>query len=401
MLDVAAALQVVLNHARVLPPEPFALSSQSLGQVLATAVTSDLDSPPFTKALMDGYAVRAADVAQPNTTLAVVEEVAAGYLPTREVGQGQAIRIMTGAPLPTGADAVVPHERTTLAGQHVTIQSTAQPGEFVLPQGREMHTGETVLQPGAILQAQEYGLLATVGKTSVQAYPMPRMGVIATGDELVEPARKPKPGQIRNSNGPMLMAASALAGGLPQYLGLASDRRDHLVSLVKEGLEIADIVLLTGGVSAGKYDFVPEVLTELGVTTHFHKILMKPGRPILFGTNHDTLIFGLPGNPVSAFVCFHLFVRPAIRRLRGESQTGPTFIPLPLASDFATDNNRPTYGPATLELTEAGLRVRPQAWFGSADLRSLCGCNALIRVPAGSVAHKAGEPIPTLLLNLA
>jgi molybdopterin molybdotransferase len=401
MLEVAAALEIVLQHARPLTPEPFPLDSQSLGQVLAAPIQSDIDSPPYTKALMDGYAVRANECTTPNTVLTVIEEIAAGQMPTKKVEAGQASRIMTGAPLPDGADAVVPHEKTTLAGTQVTLQTAPRVGEHILERGREMQRGETVLTPGTILRAQEYGLLATVGHTSVSAYPLPKVGVISTGDEIVEPDQRPGPGQIRNSNGPMLLAAAVFAGGLAQYFGRASDTRAELTALVREAFDEADIVILSGGVSAGKFDFVPEVLAELGVTTHFHKILMKPGKPLLFGTNQEKLVFGLPGNPVSSFVCFHLFIRPAIRKLRGETDWGPTFVPMPLACDFTTDNNRPTYGPAKLELTEQGISIRPLAWFGSADLRGLCGCDALVSVPAGRVSYQAGQTIPALLLNLA
>ena len=399
MLEVAEALNLVLDRARPLAPIATDLSPAALGHVLAEPVLSDINSPPFTKSLMDGYAVRSADCASPGATLQVIEEVAAGKIPTLTVGRGQATRVMTGAPIPEGADAIVMHERTELTADRVTIRQSVTVGAYVLPRGREMNAGDVVLAAGAVLGPQEFGLLAAVGRTKVSAYPCPRLALISTGDELVEACTYPAAGQIRNSNGPMLLAQAARAGALPHYAGLARDDRSVLLDLARRAFDSADIVVLSGGVSAGKFDYVPGVLEELGVTPRFHKINLKPGRPLLFGTRGDTLVFGLPGNPVSSFVCFELFVRPAVRKLRGYADAAPAFVPVPLTSDFATTNDRPTYGPARLERSAEGLRVRPQGWFGSADLRGLAGADALVRVPAGASSYKAGEAIPTLFLN--
>jgi molybdopterin molybdotransferase len=233
----------------------------------------------------------------------------------------------------------------------------------------------------------------------VQAYPSPRVAIVSTGDELVEPMMKPMAGQIRNSNGTMLVAQCVRAGALPRYLGIAIDKREVLLSLIREGLQTTDVVVLSGGVSAGKLDLVPGVLEELGVQTHFHKVNLKPGRPLLFGTKGQTLVFGLPGNPVSSFVCFELVIRPALRKLRGHTHAGPDFTAIPLASKFETDNNRPTFGPGKLIATPDGLKLEPIDWFGSADLRALSGANALWSVDAGKHAFAVGDRVPTLLLN--
>jgi molybdopterin molybdotransferase len=398
MLEVEEALAVVLERTQVHPPVETALGPAALGRVVAESVASDLDSPPFAKSLMDGYAVRSADAAA-SVTLTVIEEVAAGATPTRSLGPGQATRVMTGAPVPAGADAVIPHEQTELNGDTVHLRRAVKAGNFVLPRGREMAAGAIVVSAGTLLTPAVLGLLAAVGRTTVAAHPVPRLAVLVTGDELVEAPGVPGPGQIRNSNGPMLTAQATRAGTQARYLGIARDVRDSLRDLVREGLDSGEVLVLSGGVSAGKYDFVPDVLRELGVEPHFHKVRMKPGKPLFFGTRDGTLVFGLPGNPVSSFVGFELFVRPALRKMGGQAIPGPVFVPLPLAADFTTNNDRPTYAPAGLQASPEGLRVRPAAWFGSADLRGLARADALIRLPPGPVSYPAGQLVSTLSVN--
>ena len=339
MVDVATALETILGRAVALTTEAVLLPL-ALGRVLAEAVESDIDSPPYTKSLMDGYAVRSTDCGAP-TTLTVIEEVAAGRMPTRAVAAGQATRIMTGAPIPDGADAVVPHEETEAGGTSVRIGRAVHKGEFILERGREMRAGEVVVLKGTSLTPQAIGLLAAVGRMSVRVHRTPRVAVLATGDELVEVNEKPGPGQIRNSNGPMLCALASRAGATVEYLGIARDDRERLSRLVAQGLDVADVLVLAGGVSAGKFDLVPDVLKDQGVTAHFHKVRMKPGKPLLFGSRGDRLVFGLPGNPVSSFVGFELFVRPALRKMMGHEVTGPTFVSVRLAAPFAATNDRP------------------------------------------------------------
>jgi molybdopterin molybdotransferase len=224
------------------------------------------------------------------------------------------------------------------------------------------------------------------------------VAVLPTGDELVEVDQAPGPGQVRNSNGPMLLAQVARAGGQPRYLGIAKDTLDSLRSLIEEGLR-SEVLVLSGGVSAGKLDLVPQVLREVGVTAHLHKVEMKPGKPVFFGTRGDTLVFGLPGNPVSSLVCFELFLRPALRRLGGHADAGPSTVHAALAEDFSYRSDRPTYHPAFLTLGPQGWRVAPVPWFGSADLRALTRANALLVLPAGGHAHQAGQVFPVVRLD--
>jgi molybdopterin molybdotransferase len=399
MLAVSEAQAIVLQHARPLPAETAALSTDALGLVLAEDVASDLDMPPFDKALMDGYAVRAADLADGRATLAVVEEVTAGATPSKNVALGQATRIMTGAPIPEGADAVVMIERTRLGdNDQVLIEDQARPGQNIQYRGQEMRRNQTVLTAGAVLRPQEFGVLATVGRTTAKLHPRPNVAVLVTGDELVEANQLPGPGQIRNSNGPMLAAQVQRAGAIPRLLEIARDRVDHLRAQIAEGLQ-SPMLVLAGGVSAGKLDLVPGVLNDLNVQPRFHKVKLKPGKPVYFGTHANGLVFGLPGNPVSSLVCFELFVRPAIRRLAGHAHAGPFIIRAALVEDYPYRTDRPTYHPAWLEDGETGRTVRLVAWPGSPDLRSVTRANAFVVLPAGDHVHRAGTPMSVLKIE--
>jgi molybdopterin molybdotransferase len=401
MLEVADARAEVLKHARPLKTEIAALTTQALGQVLAADITADVDSPPFPKSLRDGYAVRAADCAAPDVELTVVEEVPAGKLPTRAVGAGQASRIFTGAPLPDGADAVVMQEYTQpLDGGRVRItDAPVKPRQWVYEQGTEMKAGAVVLKAGTPINPAAFGVLAGVGKTAVQAYPFPRVGIVVTGDELVEANMRLRPGQIRNTNGPMLAAQTVRGGGLPRYLGIARDNHAITRSLVGEGLEVSNVVLIAGGISTGDHDLVPAVLKDLGVTLHFRQVRMKPGKPVLFGTGpNGQLVFGLPGNPASSFVGFELFVRPAIRILGGHAEAGPRTIRLPVLESVAESNDRPTYRPAKLEMGEAGWSVRPLSWSGAPDLVGMQPADALVVLPAGDTRIDRGGSLDVILV---
>jgi molybdopterin molybdotransferase len=405
MLQVADAQAIIRQHVRPLPPEPLPLTSAALGYVLAADVVSDLDMPPYHKSMMDGYAVRCADLPSGKGRLQVIEEITAGQVPRLRLEAGQASRIMTGAPIPPGADAVVVVERTRL-GENGCVEiedRPPKPGQNILPQGAEMKCGDTVLPAGTVLRPQEFGVLTTVGRTTVLVHPAPRVAILSTGDELVEPEEKPIGGQIRNSNGALLVALVSRAGGTPRYLGIARDDPASLRPMICDGLK-AHVLLLSGGVSAGKLDLVPGVLHKAGVIAHFHKVEMKPGKPLLFGTyprpgGAPTLVFGLPGNPVSVLVCFELFVRPALQRLRGHADPGPHFLLAVLSDDFAYRTDRPTYHPAHLEATAGGWRVRPVPWIGSADLRALTQANALMLLPPGDHRYRAGQVFEALSLE--
>lgn len=399
MLSVAQALEIVLANVAPLAPRMTRLGPEALGLVLAEDVASDLDLPPFDKAMMDGFALRSKDLTGGKAELEIVEEIPAGKTPTKTVGAGQASRIMTGAPVPNGADAVVMIENCEIVGNAVRVnEPRIKPRLNILDRAREMRVGETILRKGTPLRPQELGLLAAVGRTSAIIHPAALVAVVPTGDEIVPAEVKPGPGQIRNSNGAMLIAQIQRAGGQPTFLGIARDAAAHLRSLIAEGLKY-DMLVLSGGVSAGKLDLVPGVLAELGVEALFHKVAMKPGKPVLFGIRRNGgIVFGLPGNPVSSLVCFELFVRPAIRRLMA-LDPGPSWITATLTKDFPYRTDRPTYHPARLAMSDAGCMVEPTPWFGSPDLRGILTANAFVLLPEGDQVHRAGSPLMVLCVE--
>jgi len=412
MLSVEQALQMVLENTVRRPAEAIALTPAALGLVLAEDVASDLDMPPYDKSLVDGYAVRSADLgpasvragggeaglAVTSLLLKVVEEIPAGHVPRFPLRPSQVARIMTGAMLPPGADAVLMSEKVeTVGGGAISISDqNIKRGQNVMPRGQEMRQNEIVLQAGASLRPQELGLLAAVGRHVIQVYRPPQVGILSTGDELVEPSVEPGPGQIRNSNATLLAGQVARAGARPLYLGIARDTTESLRLLIGEGLR-GDMLLLTGGVSAGKLDLVPGVLQELGVLPIFHKVAMKPGKPLFFGRREDTLVFGLPGNPVSALVGFELFVRSALNVMLGRSAIGPRMLNARLAIDFAQTSDRRTYHPAQLTPTDDGWSIAPVAWFGSPDLRSITRANAFAVFEPGERQYRQGELLPVLM----
>ncbi len=392
MLEVSSAIELVLGFAKPLSPVQVDLGVGSRGCTIAEDLAADIDSPPFTKALMDGYAVRSGDTGP----LRIVDELPAGKTPTIPVRPGEAIRIFTGAVMPDGADAVAMQERCERTGDTVRVADTGlTAGKNVLRRGAEMAAGEIVVNGGDRITPALLGLLAGIGRTEVKLYPRPRVGVLATGNELVGPTTTPTAGQIRNTNGPMLLAQATRLGGIASDFGIGPDDEATLKRAIQTALEASDILLLAGGVSVGDYDLVPKVLASLGVEIHFHKVRMKPGKPLLFGTLGGKLIFGLPGNPGSAFVGFELFVAPAIRAMLGYPEPGPRVRPRRLANELKANHDRPTYHPAIV--SEDGMTSLP--WIGSADLRSLARVNAFIVLPAGPVGYAAGDAVDTLILD--
>jgi molybdopterin molybdotransferase len=404
MLSVEDARRVILEHSTPLLAESVPLGASALGRVLAETIMADIDMPPLDRSIMDGYAVRWADCREGNASLLVVEEITAGHLPTRAISSGEASRIMTGAPIPEGADAVVVVEKTRrIPPDRVAILDTPEPGRHILRRGQEMRRGDVLLSPGAVLRPQEIGILATAGRAAVSVIPPARVAVLATGDELVESSAVPDPGQIRNSNAPMLLAQASRAGGLPLNLGIGRDHLESLLPLIEEGLRGSHVLILSGGVSEGTRDLVPQALAAAGVVAHFHKVRLKPGKPLLFGTadrrEGRRLVFGLPGNPVSSFVCFELFIRPALRRLGGFADLDLPEVSATFARETTFQNARPTYHPARLRRTLDGWDVEPVEWFGSADLRAFLKADALLRLPPGEVRYLAGHRVDVLRLD--
>jgi molybdopterin molybdotransferase len=401
MIDYLEALREVVARAKPLAAESISLAD-ALGRTLARDVRAGEPIPPFSKATMDGYAVRAADTRAAGDTgvveLEVVEDLPAGRVCRKAIGPGQAVRIMTGAPLPVGADAVVMVEDTDKAGGRVRILRPASQGDDIGEAGEDVQKGALVLEKGDLVGPAEVGMLAALGHASVRASRRPEVAVIATGDEIVEPGRKPRPGQIRNSNGHALRAMALQAGAKTDYLGIARDQDSSLKLKIRKARK-ADILVLSGGVSVGDHDLVKEELSGSGVRPVFWRVRIKPGKPVFFGVRGRQLVFGLPGNPTSAMVTFHLFVRPAIDRLLGRKTLGPRAGKAVLEKAIALKPGRTQFLRAVLAGNGPALRVEPFPDQKSGVLKSMVRSRALIVVPADVSRIEAGDIVEILFLE--
>ncbi len=407
MISLTAAMELLDQTVAPLPIGRLPLA-ECLGLTLAADVVSEVESPPFDKALMDGYAVQSGDVSTGKATLRVIEQVMAGQVATQAVTPGTAIQIMTGAPLPAVADAVVKVEDTRSEGDLVSIDGRpVRPEANLIRRGAALKIGERVLLAGAHLTPSRIGVLAELGWSQVPVRRRPRVAVLATGDELVPVGQPLGPGQIRNTNEVMLTAAIGNCGGIAVPLGIAKDNRTDLAAKIQAGLA-HDVLVLSGGVSAGKLDLVPSELANAGVEEVFHKVFIKPGKPVWFGGLQKRdgagvcLVFGLPGNPVSSMVCFELFVHTAIRRLLGQPQPQPLTVTAVVENNFLHRSDRPTYHPAAV--TEPGgpgttgqRAVRILPWQGSSDLRSTADANAMAVLDEGERQYHPGDTVPVIL----
>jgi molybdopterin molybdotransferase len=359
------------------------------GRVLAEDMRADRDYPPVARSVRDGFAVRASETPG---LLRVIGEVRAGEVFRGEVGAGEAVEIMTGAPVPSGADAVVMVEHTTREGDLVRIDRETKVRQFINPQGSEARKDEIVLQTGARLDYSSVALLATIGVTRIPVFRKPHVALLATGDEIVEPDEQPSGFQIRNSNVYSLAAQVSRAGGEASILPVAKDDRESTRAAIERGLA-ADLLLLSGGVSAGKYDLVEIVLAELGAEFFFDRVLIQPGQPLVFGRAREKFFFGLPGNPASTIVTFELFARAALELLGGQKES---LLPMALATltaDFRHKTGLTRFLPASL----VEGRLTPIAWQGSSDVPALARSNAFLVAEADREQWKAGETIGVLL----
>jgi molybdopterin molybdotransferase len=398
MIPVEEALEIVLGEAPALPFEAVVLE-ESLSRVLAEDVVSDLDLPPFDRAAMDGYALQAADVAEAPAALEVIGEVRAGQWPDLRVGPGQAVRIMTGAPLPPGADAVQSVEKTQPLDEfRVTILSPVGAGANVAPRGSEVRAGDVVLARGRVIDPAAIAVLASSGKAHVSVARRPVVALLVTGDEIVDVSATPAPGQIRNSNGPAVAAQARLAGADVRLLGVVPDRQDAIAEALGAGL-VADVLVVSGGVSAGDYDLVEPALLELGARFLFTKVAIRPGAPLVFGRCGETLVFGLPGNPVSAQVTFDLFVRPALLRMQGASVVSRPRVAVELEVAVKNRSGRKSHLPARVRCEGGRLVARPLRSMGSVDLAAHARANALVVIEADRPHAAAGETAEAVLLG--
>lgn len=435
MIDMATALQRVMQSTLPLSAEPRDVSS-AVQSVLAEPVVALQDAPPFTKSLMDGFAIRSHDMVTGSVEFQVVGHRMAGDNRPLEVKAGEAVQIMTGAPLPQGADAVVVQELASDPDQmppwsgsstRVLLRGPIQPDQNVLNRGSLYRTGDVVIPVGRLIRPIELGLLAELGYAQVMVHRTPRVAILPTGDELVDDHGPLPTGSIRNSNGPLLASLCADYQAIPVDLGVTPDQPARLKEQVLRGLNESDLLVISGGMSVGAKDLMPQILRECGVECDFHGVHMKPGKPLWFGrfsrahadgTIGKCLVFGLPGNPLSVFAGFQLFVRPALLVLRGfprvphdgedaregkaaedrpldDHPLGPTPRMLPLASDHTQRGDRPTWIPCRQTRLGDLEQVALVAWQGSADLLSLSRANGLALI-SGQGVYPAGTPVKVL-----
>lgn len=398
VLSVEEALERILATVQVLESERVPLL-EALGRVLAEEVTADRDIPPLPNSAMDGYAVRAADVAQVPARLRVIAEAPAGHLCPMEVGPGTAVRIMTGAPIPVGADTVVPFEHTHPDGEGVEILRETRPGANVREAGEDVRAGQVVLTPGRVLHPQEIGMLAALGRTEVAVIRRPRVAILATGDEVVPPWETPGPGQIRDANSYTVAAQVRRYGGVPLILGVVRDEE----MLVREGVrralaERADLIVTSGGVSIGDFDLVKQVLAAEG-EMRFWSLNMKPGRPLAFGVVGGVPLVGLPGNPVSAMIATELFIRPALLKMQGFTDWSWPELRARLTDPIVRKDGRRHYLRVRLRETPEGWEATLTGDQGSGILSSLVQADGLAVIPEDMDHLPAGAEVRVLLLR--
>lgn len=418
MISVDEALAEILRHVQPLEAERVPIL-EALGRVLAEEIISDIDIPPFDNSAMDGYAVRAADIAdaspQTPVPLRVVGSVAAGYVAEVGVEPGTAIRIMTGAPLPHGADTVVPYEdtddfdrpkeeRLTSPADVIRVRKAVRRGSNIRPAGEDIRRGESVMAPGRLIRPQEIGVLASLGRETVLVHRRPKVAILATGDELLEIHEPLAPGKIRNSNEYTNAALVERTGGIPIRLGIARDTADDLRAKIQAGIaQGADLFLTSGGVSVGDYDVVKDVLADEG-EMQFWQVRMKPGKPLAFGLlrgrepGRKIPLIGLPGNPVSAMVSFEQFARPAILKMLGHTDlTKPTVQAI--LDEPLTNSGRRGFVRVIVTRQEDGYHARKTGQQGSGVLTSMAKANGLAIVPEGVYRVEAGSTVTVQMLD--
>lgn len=389
-LQARETVLATVRGARRLPETEEVELAEASGRVLAEDVAADRDSPPLARSVRDGFAVRAIDLPG---ELQIIGEVRAGRRFAGEVGPRQAVEIMTGAPVPGGADAVVMVEHTESSGGHVRIDRSAEPHQNINPQGCEARAHEIVLHTGARLDYTGVALLAAFGRPRVRVFRRPSVAIVATGDEIVEVHEQPAEFQIRNSNAYSLAAQVTRAGGVPQIMPLARDTVEHTREIVGRAMG-ADLLLLSGGVSAGKYDVVEEVLAGFGAHFYFDRVLIQPGQPLVFGRAGEKYFFGLPGNPSSTMVTFEIFARAALELLSGEDEPALHMPYARLTREFRQRIGLTRFLPA--RLSDDGASVTPVEWHGSGDVPALTRANAYLVSDPERAEYARGEWIRVL-----
>jgi molybdenum cofactor synthesis domain-containing protein len=398
LIEHPEAVRLVLENTHRLPAEDVPLA-EAQGLALAEDLKARFDSPPFDNSAVDGYAVRSAD-AEAGRVFRVVDEAPAGRPAAKSVGEGEAIKIFTGGVIPEGADAVVMVENTSGWGEEFELKKAAFPGQNVRRSGEDVREGDVILRAGTEVGPPEIALAATQGYGRLPVYRRPEVVVLSTGTELVEPGeRELEPGEIYDSNSFAVMAQAHEVGARARRITAASDDAEVLRNAVKEALETADVVVTSGGVSVGEKDLVKGTMLELGVEQVFWGVKFKPGKPLFFGVREGASVFGLPGNPVSAMVCFELFVRPALMKMMGREDRGRPRTQVYFEEDVKNSFGRMHAMRVSLEQTEKGWLARSVGAQGSGLVSSLTKADALALIGPESEGVKAGEPVEAIVLR--
>ena len=401
MIQVQEALDKILSQIQFKGVEKVPLD-QALGRVLTEDVVSRINNPPLDNSAMDGYALIAGDIqsATPENPvkLEMVEEIAAGYTAKGTLKPGQTMRIMTGAPIPPGADAVLMQEDTQKDGDSILCLDRADVEENIRRAGEDIKIGESVLKKGTTLSPAHIGMLAVIGRSQIAVSQRPTVSILSTGDEILELDETPQGPQIFNSNGHMLAAQIKSAGGIPVYLGIAKDTEKDLMEKFKWALT-ADIVVSSGGVSVGDYDLVKSSLQKMGQDMLFWKVAMKPGKPLAFGRIGKTPIFGLPGNPVSSFVSFEQFVRPSLRKVLGCSDLSHKTVQAKLTRTINKKPGRLHFLSSIVSWADGEYTVTPAGEQGSGILKSAANANGLLIFPLEAEEIKQGQEVAVKLLE--
>lgn len=391
MIEFEKALDIILKNSKKLPKEKVAVDSAS-GRTLAEDITTHIEMPPFDKSAMDGYAVRYADIRNIPARLRCIGTIEAGKKFNKRIKAGECAKIMTGAGLPEGADTVVMVEDTEISGAHTLIMRPVEKKKNVCFRGEDIKKGQKVLKEGRRISLSDIALMATVGRRAVEVTGRPRVAVLNTGGEIVQPGRSLGQRQIYNCNGPQLIALLRSDMIEPDYLGIAKDRQATLTTMLKKALGY-DVILISGGVSVGDYDLVPHILKKLGVKKLFHNVKTKPGKPLYFGKNKNTIVFGIPGNPVSNFVVYMLYIRPALYKMMGISPHKPAFIEGVAARTFYQKPGRKHFIPSKITNKANRFYLAPVMSHGSADIVALSGADCFMVVEANKRIVKAKSKV--------
>ncbi len=386
MIRIEEALKIVSDNCKPGFSEGVLLV-ESLHRILAEDVISDMDMPPFDKSAVDGYACRMSDL---TNELTIIETIPAGYFPLKQIGKGQCSKIMTGAKVPDGADCVIMIEQTQSIPENKVRFTGTTTSKNISHKAEDIQSGQIVIPKGTLIKPQHIALLASVGYPEPKVYKKPRVVILSTGSELVEPHKFPGPAQIRNSNAWQLQAQVLRTGALPNYLGIIGDSEEETDLAIKKAIAGNDVIILTGGVSMGDFDFVPEILKKNNVDILFEKILTKPGMPTVFGVHNKSFVFGLPGNPVSSFLIFEILVKPFLLQLMGINRDHST-LRLPLANDFKR-KKADRLGLIPAKINPDGELI-PVEYHGSAHVLSICEADFIFFVPIGISEFKKGERV--------